>query len=250
MSEHIQITVADGVQTIRMNRPEKKNALTRAMYQTMAEALKAAESDDTIGANVILGVEGAFCAGNDLADFLAFATKGEFGTEVVMFLEQLEANTKPLIAGVDGLAIGVGTTMLMHCDLAFASNRSLLRTPFTDLGLVPEAGSSLLGPRIMGHQRAFALLAMGEDFSADDARDAGLVYKVTAPEALEAETLAAAKKVAAKPRQAMAISRRLLKDEDAALKERIHEETKLFAERLGSDEAKTAFMAFMMKKSG
>ena len=250
MSEHIDIDVVDGVQTIRMNRPDKKNALTREMYQTMADALASAETDEAIGASVILGVAGAFCAGNDLKDFLAFATKGEFGTEVVNFLMQLERHSKPLLAGVDGLAIGVGTTMLMHCDLAFASDKSLLRTPFTDLGLVPEAGSSLLGPRIMGHQRAFAMLAMGEDFSAEDARDAGLVYRVTSSEALETEVLAAAKKIAAKPRQAMAISRKLLKSTDAELKARIEEETKLFAERLGTDEAKAAFMAFMMKKAG
>lgn len=250
MSEHIKIKVTDGVQTIRMNRPDKKNALTREMYQKMADALAAADTDDTIGASVILGVEGAFCAGNDLKDFLAFATKGEFGTEVVNFLMQLERHTKPLLAGVDGLAIGVGTTMLMHCDLAFASDKSLLRTPFTDLGLVPEAGSSLLGPRIMGHQRAFAMLAMGEDFSAEDAKDAGLIYRVTSSEALEDAVIAAAKKIADKPRQAMALSRKLLRDTDAELKTRIEEETKLFAERLGTDEAKAAFMAFMMKKAG
>lgn len=250
MSEHIEINSADGVQTIRMNRPEKKNALTREMYQAMADALAAAENDDAIGASVILGVEGAFCAGNDLKDFLAFATKGEFGTEVVNFLMQLERHTKPLLAGVDGLAIGVGTTMLMHCDLAFASDKTLLRTPFTDLGLVPEAGSSLLGPRIMGHQRAFAMLAMGEDFSAEDAKDAGLIYRVTSSEELEEAVISAAKKIADKPRQAMALSRSLLRNTDAELKNRIEEETKLFAERLGTDEAKNAFMAFMMKKSG
>lgn len=250
MSEHIEIKVVDGVRTIRMNRPEKKNALTRDMYQTMADALADADQDDAIGASVILGVKGAFCAGNDLKDFLAFATKGEFGTEVVNFLMQLERHSKPLLAGVDGLAIGVGTTMLMHCDLAFASDKSLLRTPFTDLGLVPEAGSSLLGPRIMGHQRAFAMLAMGEDFSAQDAKDAGLIYRVTTSEAMEGNVLAAAKTIADKPRQAMALSRKLLRNTDAELKARIEEETKLFAERLGTDEAKAAFMAFMMKKAG
>lgn len=250
MSDHIEIKVVDGVQTIRMNRPDKKNALTREMYQSMADALVDAEKDDAVGASVILGVEGAFCAGNDLKDFLAFATKGEFGTEVVNFLMQLERHSKPLFAGVDGLAIGVGTTMLMHCDLVFASDKSLLRTPFTDLGLVPEAGSSLLAPRIMGHQRAFALLAMGEDFSAEEGRAAGLIYRVTSSASLESDVCAAAKKIADKPRQAMAISRKLLHNTEAELKARIKEETALFAERLGTDEAKAAFMAFMMKKSG
>ena len=250
MSAPVEISTENGIRTIRMSRPDKKNALTRAMYAAMTEALLEANDDDSIRVCVFLGVPGAFSAGNDMGDFLAFAQGGSLGTEVLDFLAALAGARKPLVAGVDGLAIGIGTTLVMHCDLAVASDRTLFRTPFVDLGLVPEAGSSLLGPRIMGYQDAFAMLALGEDFNADEARTARLVRKVVASEALEAETLAAAARIAAKPVQAMALSRSLLRDGEGTLTERIAREAELFAERLTSDEAKAAFMAFMMRKAG
>src|SRR6202000_3054354 len=149
---------------IRFNRPEKKNAITRAMYGRMTEALNEANEDVSIRAIAFLGTEGAFSSGNDLADFLAFATGGSMGTEVFDFLHALAGADKPVVSGVDGLAIGIGTTMHLHCDMTVASDRSVFRTPFVYLGLVPEAGSSLIAPRLMGNQRAFALLAAGESF--------------------------------------------------------------------------------------
>ena len=250
MSDHIVVERDGAVQTIRMNRPDKKNAITRAMYADMTTALTAADADEAIRCSVIAGVPGAFSAGNDIADFLAFATGGSLGTEVLDFLQAITTATKPLVAAVDGLAIGIGTTISFHCDLTFATPRSLFKTPFVDLGLVPEAGSSLLAPRLMGHQRAFAMLALSEGFSAEDARDAGLVWKVVAEDAMEAEAMRHAQTIAAKPPEAMRLARDLMRGDRQPVLERIAEEARLFGERLRSDEARAAFMAFMQKKSG
>ena len=162
MSEPILIerpeAYGGAVQIIRFNRPEKMNAFTQAMYGTMVEALQSAEADDTVRVHVMLGTSGCFTAGNDMQDFLGYAISGRVSEgEVGKFLAALASLKKPLIAGVDGLAIGVGTTLNFHCDLTFATPRSEFRTPFVDLALVPEAASSLLGPMAMGHQRAFAI---------------------------------------------------------------------------------------------
>jgi enoyl-CoA hydratase/carnithine racemase len=248
MTQHIEITHEGAVQTIRLNRPDKKNAITRAMYGAMREGLVAAEADDAIRCHVFLGLPGAFSAGNDMQDFLAYATSGGEMPEIISFLEALAKLKKPAVSGVDGLAIGIGTTLHLHCDLTLATPRSLFRTPFVDLGLVPEAASSLLVPSIMGHQKAFAMLALGEGFSAQDALDAGLIYRIVSEGRLEAETLALAEKVASRAPEALQISRRLMKAKPEAVVARIHEEAKLFSERLRSEEARDAFMAFMSRK--
>ncbi|MGM4980128.1 crotonase/enoyl-CoA hydratase family protein [Rhizobium sp. 11_C7_N12_5] len=250
MTDHIIIErpeTTPHVQIIRFNRPEKKNAITRAMYQAMTDALKAADDTPDIRVNVFLGTEGCFSAGNDMADFLAFAMGGSMGREVLDFLAALATAKKPVVSGVDGLAIGIGATIHLHCDLTVASDRSLFKTPFVDLALVPEAASSLIAPRLMGHQRAFALLALGEGFSAAEAKEAGLIWKVTAPEAVEAETLSLAAKLAAKPPEALRIARDLIWGEPDAILSRIAEEAELFATRLKSAEARAAFEAFMKR---
>lgn len=250
MTDHILIErpeTAPHVQIIRFNRPEKKNAITRGMYQVMTDALKAADDTPDIRVNVFLGTEGCFSAGNDMADFLAFAVGGSMGREVLDFLAALATVKKPVISGVDGLAIGIGATIHLHCDLTVASDRSLFKTPFVDLALVPEAASSLIAPRLMGHQRAFALLALGEGFSAAEAKEAGLIWKVTAPEAVEAETLSLAAKLAAKPPEALRIARGLIRGEPDAILARITEEAELFATQLKSAEARAAFEAFMKR---
>lgn len=250
MTDHIIIErpeTTPHVQIIRFNRPEKKNAITRAMYQAMTDALKAADDTPDIRVNVFLGTEGCFSAGNDMADFLAFAMGGSMGREVLDFLAALATAKKPVVSGVDGLAIGIGATIHLHCDLTVASERSLFKTPFVDLALVPEAASSLIAPRLMGHQRAFALLALGEGFSAAEAKEAGLIWKVTAPEAVEAETLSSAAKLAAKPPEALRIARDLIRGEPDAILGRIAEEAELFATRLKSAEARAAFEAFMKR---
>ena len=160
MAEHILIERDGPIQIIRMNRPDKKNAITRAMYAAMSAALADGDADPEIRVHVFLGVPGAFSSGNDLADFMAVAVGGEGGTEVWDFLVALAGAAKPMISGVDGIAVGVGTTLNLHCDLTFATPRTVFRTPFVDLGLVPEAGSSLLAPKILGRQQAFALLGL------------------------------------------------------------------------------------------
>ena len=247
MSDFIQTSVTDGVLTLRMNRPEKKNAIDRPMYAAMAAALARADADDGIAATLIAGAPGAFCAGNDIADFVAFALRGGKTGEVEGFLRALVASEKPIVAAVDGLAIGIGTTLLMHCDLVFAAPGSTFRTPFLDLGLVPEAGSSLLAPQLMGQQRAFALLAMGESFNAEAAREANLVYRIVDGADLEETATKAARVLAAKPREAMAIARDFVRGPRAPVIERIEEELRQFKQRLSSKEARAAFQAFMMR---
>lgn len=251
MTDHVLIERPEaypGVQVIRFARPEKKNAITRDMYAKMTNALTVAAADGAVRATAFLGTEGCFSAGNDMADFMAFAMGGTMGQEVVEFLRALATTAKPVVSGVDGLAIGIGTTIHLHCDMTIASKRSLFKTPFVDLALVPEAASSLIAPRIMGHQRSFALLAAGEGFSADEAKQAGIIWKVSEPETVEIETLALAASLAAKPPQAMKIARDLIRGGPEAVLARIEEEAVHFAAQLKSAEARAAFEAFMRRK--
>lgn len=237
------------VQVIRFNRPEKKNAFTREMYAAMTKALASGDEDDRVRAHVFLGAPGVFSAGNDMQDFVAYAGDGTLASEVVEFLRALAEVRKPMIAGVDGLAIGIGTTMHFHCDLTFATPRSEFRTPFVDLALVPEAASSLLAPHVMGHQRAFALLAAGASFSAATARDAGLVWKVVDKDRLEDEVFEAALALAHKPPQALQLSRELMRGASRArIVERIETEARAFGEQLRSPEARAAIEAFLNRR--
>jgi enoyl-CoA hydratase/carnithine racemase len=235
------------IRAIRLNRPAKKNAITRAMYARMTAALLQAEADDAVKVTVFLGVDGCFSAGNDVGDFAQMAMGGAIGTEVMAFLHALANARKPLLSGVDGLAIGIGATLHLHCDLTLASPETVFRTPFVDLGLVPEAASSLLVPRLVGHQRAFALLVAGLPITADEAVAAGLIWKVVPAHALEAETLAAAAMLAAKPPEALRIARHLLRGGPEDIHARIDTEAALFSERLRSPEAQAAFRAFLAR---
>ena len=248
MREHVEIGRDGAVLVLRLNRPEKKNALTSAMYEALAAALEEANSDDRIGAVAFLGQPGIFTAGNDIGDFLQTAEDGHgIGPAVLRFLRALATADRPIIAGVDGLAVGVGTTLLMHCDHVVASEAAVFRTPFLDLGLVPEAASSLLAPRLMGHGRAFELLVLGRDFEAGRALAAGLIAEIVAAAEVEARTLAIAHALAAKPRDALLASRRLLKGDPVEVLARIEAEAEIFAERLASPEAQAAFACFMGK---
>ncbi|MER9583310.1 crotonase/enoyl-CoA hydratase family protein [Mesorhizobium sp. M0276] len=248
MTDHILVERQGAIQIIRMNRPDKKNALTRAMYAKMSKTLAKGDADPAVRVHVFLGVPGAFSSGNDLADFMVVATGGDGGTEVWDFLMALARVEKPIVSGVDGIAVGIGTTLNLHCDLTFATPRTVFRTPFVDLGLVPEAGSSLLVPRILGQQGAFALLGLGEALSAERAKVAGLIYEVVEEAALEAAVLAAAGQIAAKPPQALKIARDLMRGSRDDLVARIGEESEHFRERLKSDEARAALTAFMTRK--
>jgi enoyl-CoA hydratase/carnithine racemase len=250
VTDHILVERQGAVQIIRINRPDKKNALTRAMYAAMRAALIDGDADPAVCVHVFLGVPGAFSAGNDLADFLVMATGGEGGHEVWDFLLALASAQKPMVSGVDGIAVGIGTTLNLHCDLTFATPRTVFRTPFVDLGLVPEAGSSLLVPQILGRQGAFALLGLGEGLSAERAKAAGLIYEVVEENVLEASVLSAAGQIAAKPPQALKIARDLMRGPREELTARIRQEAEQFRERLKSDEARVALMAFMSRKKG
>lgn len=249
MTTEIQITRDGGVQLIRINRPDKKNALTRPMYDTMTTALEQGEASDDIAVHMITGTGGIFTAGNDISDFAKRATDLKSVSGASGFIGTLPKLKKPLVATVDGLAIGVGVTMLFHCDLVYASPTASFRTPFLDLGLVMEAASSLTAPRIMGHQRAFELLCLGEPYTAEDAHRAGFVNKIVAAANLESEAMKAAQRLAAKPPGALAAARRLLKGttETEALA-RMQEEGQIFADLMRSPEAKEAFAAFLEKR--
>jgi enoyl-CoA hydratase/carnithine racemase len=251
MTGHLIVTDEDATRVITLQRPEKKNALTRDMYRAMSAAIDTAQNDPAIRCIVITGGPGVFTAGNDLEDFLKDGTSNTDApreSDAVTFLYSLAHNTKPIIAAVDGIAIGIGTTMLFHCDYVIASTAATFSTPFIHLGLVPEGASSLLMPRAMGHQRAFATLVMGRAMNADAAHTAGFVNAVVAPGHTEAEARKVAREICALPSEAVAISRKLLKPSPEDLTRRIDQESHLFGERMRSPEAVAAFKAFFSRK--
>lgn len=248
MATDTTITRADAIQTIRLTRVAKKNALTGAMYESITAALNDGDRDPAVACHIITGDGGVFTAGNDIADFLAQARSGALPAPVLGFLAKLPQVEKPLIAAVDGPAIGVGATLLLHCDLVYATPAAVLATPFLDLGLVPEAGSSLLAPARMGHVRAFELLVLGEPFSAERALEAGLINQIVPGADLEETARKAALRLAAKPPAALAASRRLLRGDPEPVRRRIDEEVAIFAERLRAPEAQEAFQAFLEKR--
>ncbi|WP_022722106.1 crotonase/enoyl-CoA hydratase family protein [Rhodopseudomonas sp. B29] len=253
MSEYLIVTDEDGARIITMRRPEKKNALTQDMYRAMSDAIDTAQNNPDIRCLIITGVAGVFTAGNDLDDFLKAGTDtsgAPRASAATKFLYSLAHNVKPIIAAVDGIAIGIGTTMLFHCDYVLASTAAVFSTPFIQLGLVPEGASSLLAPRMMGHHRAFAMLVMGHKVSAEQAREAGFVNAVVAPGHTEAEAKKAARELCALPAEAVAISRKLLRLPPDEITRRIDQETHLFSERMKSKEAVSAFMRFFQRKKG
>ena len=247
MTAEIVVTEGDGVRMVRMNRPDKKNALTQTMYVEMTRALREAEANDAIRCVVLAGGPGAFCAGSDIADFQKRA-EGGLKPITVDFLHALARNAKPLLAAVDGLAIGIGTTMLLHCDYVVAASGATFATPFTKLGLIPEAASSLLGPMRMGHARAFALLVMGRAMSAEEAKAAGLINAVVDSAVLEETVLQAAREITALPAGAVALARKLIRGNLDDILRRVDTEAMHFKERLQSDEARAAFAAFLTRK--
>jgi enoyl-CoA hydratase/carnithine racemase len=230
-----------------MDRPEKKNALTQPMYAAMTRALNEAGTSDTIRCVILAGAPGAFCAGSDIGDFQKRA-EGWLEPVTVDFLHALVRNRKPLVATVNGIAVGIGTTLLLHCDHVVAATGAVFSTPFTRLGLVPEAASSLLAPMRMGHVRAFALIVMGRSLTAEEAKAAGLVNTVTDAATVEDVALQAAREIAALPPGAVALSRQLMRGHLDGLIERVDTEAMHFKERLRSDEARVAFAAFFARK--
>ena len=249
MNEHVTVKDSGPVRTVRMNRPDKKNALTATMYEAMATALEDANGHTHIRCVVIAGGPGAFSAGNDLAEFSQAAASGKgLAPSATRFLYALAQSERPLVAAVQGLAVGVGTTMLLHCDHVVAGDDARFSTPFVALGLVPEAASSLLAPRLMGHRRAFELLVMGRTLDAVAAQACGLVNASVPPGDVDAEAMKAADHIAALPAEAVAASRRLMRGSPDEAIARIDEEVRLFKERLQSAEAQAAFGAFLNRK--
>ncbi|KJZ33345.1 MULTISPECIES: enoyl-CoA hydratase-related protein [Pseudomonas] len=248
MTDTIQIERERGVLTLRLNRPEKKNALTRAMYSHLSEALKQADTDPEINAVLITGSAECFTAGNDIADFIQ-QPPGNLDSPVFHFMLNLLECRKPVVAAVAGAAVGIGTTMLLHCDLVYVSRDARLRMPFVNLGLCPEFGSSLILPRLLGHAKAAQLLLLGEGFSGEQAAGWGI-----ATEALGSgeETLAKAREMALRfeslPPEAVRISKQLMKAPDRELiRKVIEEEGALFTQRLRSPEALAALTGFIRK---
>lgn len=249
MIAEVTVVSGDGVQVLRLTRPEKKNALTRPMYSALCDAIEAGDADASIAAHVLIGSSGMFTAGNDIKDFLAAGQAAGSGVnEVVRFIRLLPLIKKPVIAAVEGIALGIGTTLLFHCDMVFATPDATFATPFLDLGLVPEAGSSLLMPRQMGMQRSFEMLVMGDTFTAERAREAGFVNAIVDADILEKTAMHSAKRLAAKPPEALAIARQMLRGSPTEISARIDEEAVAFERRLKSPEAREAFQAFLEKR--
>ncbi len=254
MTSHVQIDRKDGIQTLRFSRPDKLNAITPEMYGVISDALEQGDAADDIQVHVLLGSPGIFTAGNDISNFLAAGQdsgaggNGKLATaEVVRFIMLLPRVSKPMIAAVDGPAVGIGTTLLFHFDLVYASDRSTFETPFLDLGLVPEAASSLTFPTRMGYARAFEMLVLGNRFDAKQMQQAGLLNAVVTSEDVEPTAMAAAKRLAAKPPEALKIARAMMRPDPDVLAERTKVEAIEFQKRLASPEARKAFQAFLAK---
>lgn len=247
MTTAIQTTQADGILTIAFNRPEKKNALTGAMYAVIADALEAAETDSAVRVVVFTGNGGVFTAGNDLQDFLSNPPQGE-NSPVFRFLRAISTASKPLVAAVTGVAVGVGTTMLLHCDLVYVGAGARLSLPFVNLALVPEAASSLLLPARIGYHRAAELLMLGEPFDAETARSYGIANAVFPDAQVLDETMKVAAKLAAKPPTALKLTKQLMRQSRGDVAGQMAAESVHFRAQLQSAEAREAMTAFFEKR--
>ena len=244
----ILTTSANAIVTIEFNRPAKKNAITAAMYQALADALKSAEADSAIRAIVFCGKPEIFTAGNDLEDFMKNPPHGD-ASPVFQFLHVISHAQKPIVAAVRGAAVGIGTTMLLHCDLVYAGASAKFSMPFTQLGLCPEAASSLLFPQMVGYHRAAEKLLLGESFGAEEAFSMGLVNRVLADDAVLDHAMKQAGKLAALPASSIRTTRKLMKgDATPAVEARMTTEGEAFRGMLSSPEAREAFDAFFAKR--
>ena len=248
MSQHILVETKDRVTRIELNRPEKKNALTLEMYAAMAKALAEADADARVRAVLIHGQPACFCSGNDVKDFLELE-RAPGASPAAGFLRAISTAAKPLVAAVGGPAVGVGTTMLLHCDLVYAAPSARLQLPFVPLGLLPEAASSLLLPAMAGYRRAAEMLLLGEPFGAEKALAAGIVSEIVPEAQLIERARQAALALAALPPESVRMTKELMKRGLARdVQERMTEELQLFGERLRSPEAKEALRAFLEKR--
>jgi enoyl-CoA hydratase/carnithine racemase len=248
MSSEIRIDLIDGILTVTLARPDKKNALTNEMYAALADAIEQAGQDPDIRVLLFQGDGDIFTAGNDVAEFAAMAAgKGPRERHVQRFLHALAGSTVPIVAAVNGKAVGVGTTMLLHCDYVLLAQDAQLITPFVNLALVPEAASSYLLPLRIGHARAFEMFAMGEPLDAQTALAWGIANKVCANDQLRTQARRVAEKIAAKPAGSLSAMKRLMRDAERLISQ-MNSESARFEERLGSAEAREAFAAFAQKR--
>jgi enoyl-CoA hydratase/carnithine racemase len=237
-----------GVLTLTINRLEKKNSITSVMYAAMADALADAEHNTAVKAVVIQGHETIFSAGNDISDFLNKPPSAQ-DSPVFRFLRGISTFPKPVVAAVCGPAVGIGTTLLLHCDLIYAGDNAAFSMPFVNLGLCPEAASSLLVPQLMGYPRAAEALLLGEPFSAETALEIGLVNRIVPPAEASALAQQQARKLAAKPLSSVIETKRLMKKGNAGrVAESMAEEGASFGRMLGEPAAREAFSAFMQKR--
>jgi enoyl-CoA hydratase/carnithine racemase len=248
VSALVPVSLEDHVLTVRMQRPEKRNALNVEMYAALATALRRANSDPQVRVTVIAGGPDCFTAGNDILDFVGNPPADD-SHPVMQFLIALADSEKPLIAAVNGVAVGIGTTLLLHCDLAYAAEGARFHLPFVNLGLCPEAGSSLLLPMRAGSHRAAEAILLGQPFDAATALSWGLLNGVTAPGQSEAAAMEAALRVAQQPPAAIRAARQLLREPlRAPLHDALRREAEAFLARLSSPEAIESFQAFMERR--
>jgi enoyl-CoA hydratase/carnithine racemase len=248
MAEHVTREFAGGVMTLTLARADKKNALTNAMYGALSDGLEYAESDPAVRVVLFQGDGDSFTAGNDLADFSAQANGKDTGeSEAFRFISNLGKATRPLVAAVQGNAVGVGTTMLLHCDLVFLADTARLMTPFVNLALVPEAASSWLLPARIGHVRAYAMFALGEPLDAPTALACGLANAVVPASDLRARAREAAEALTKRPAGALSQTKALMREMDK-IAAQINRESALFRQRLQTDEAREAFAAFAERR--
>ncbi len=244
----VPVSLDGHILTLRMNRPEKRNALNAEMYAALAAGLQRANEDPQVRVAVITGGPGCFTAGNDILDFVGNPPHDE-SHPVMQFLNRLADSEKPLIAAVNGVAVGVGTTLLLHCDLAYAAENARFHLPFVNLGLCPEAGSSFLLPLRTGSHRAAEAILLGQPFDAATALSWGLVNRLTAPGEAETAAMDAARRMAEQPPAAIRAARQLLRAPlRSPLRDALRREAEAFAARLSSPEAAEAFQAFMERR--
>jgi enoyl-CoA hydratase/carnithine racemase len=245
---HVITCVEERVARVELARLDKKNALTGEMYAQLGAAIAGANADAQVRVVLLHGAPDCFCAGNDVADFLNRPPLSE-GSPSRGFFDAMQGLGKPLVAAVGGPAVGIGTTMLLHCDLVYAASNARFQLPFVPLGIVPEFGSTYILPLLAGYQRAAELLLLGQPFGADKARDVGIVTEVVPQEELMEKARGAARMLAALPPESLRLTKQLMKKRHAqAVRETIAEEIEVFGKRLSSAEAKEAMSAFLEKR--
>lgn len=250
MSDHIQTVLQDGVLTVTLDRADKKNAITQAMYAALADATERTRTDDAVRVILFRGEGDSFSAGNDIADFIALGSQGASAADmpVFRFLKALAVLDKPAVAAVKGRAVGIGLTLLLHCDMVVAAEDALLSVPFVNLALAPEAASSMLLPAVLGHQRAFELFALGEPIDGRTALAWGLANRAVAADQVDATAQELAAKLAARAPNSIRKTKALMRDAERmwALMQR---EGEAFGSQMRSPEAMEAFMAFSQKRA-